>query len=338
MENNMALAAMFLEFCDQYQNASQKKKDFAQEFLNFFDLNLESSLDKKLFNEYVKKAFNHLDTNIFKENPYFKNVKPKERLLDKYELYYQTFTPYKPFICNDISINEEDFAEYSSLGYFSKEFKYLTLAKDNVIWMSITPNEIITMQKSVEEAHGRVLTFGLGLGYYAYMVSIKPNVDKVVVVESDLKIIEIFKKYILPFFPYPQKIEVINEDAFKYLDHVDINSEFDYAFFDIWHSPEDGLLAYLKIKQFEQNKKCQFSYWLEDSLVAMFRRLMLILFSEQLDTKKHDYQKAKTEQDKIINALYEVTKNMEFDTFFEIKEFLKTLSLKKFIDKKDIKL
>ncbi len=338
MENNMAIAAMFLDFCEQYQNTSQKEKDFAGEFLDFFDLDLENSLDEQLFNEYVKKAFTKLDTNVFKDNPYFINVRPKEKLLGNYELYYQTFTPYKPFIYNDVTVNETTFTEYSSLGYFSEEFKYLTLAKDNVIWMSITPNEIITMQKSVEEARGKVLTFGLGLGYYAYMTSIKPNVDKVVIVESDLKIIEIFKKYILPFFPYPQKIEIVKDDAFNYLNHVDINSEFDYAFFDIWHSPEDGLLAYLKIKQYEQNKNCKFSYWLEDSLVAMFRRLMIILFSEQLDTKKHNYQKAKTEQDKIINTLYEVTKDMEFDTIFAIKEFLKTPSLKKSIDKKVIKL
>ncbi len=335
----MAIAAMFLEFCEQYQNDSQKNKDFAREFLDFFDLDLENSLDEQLFNEYVKKAFTKLNTNVFKSNPYFINVQPKEKLLGNYELYYQTFAPYKPFIYNDVTVNETTFAEYSSLGYFEEEFKYLTLAKDNVIWMSITPNEIKTMQKSVEEAHGKVLTFGLGLGYYAYMVSIKPDVDKLVIVESDANIIEIFKKNILPFFPYSQKIEIVKEDAFKYLNRVDINKEFDYAFFDIWHSPEDGLLSYLKIKSYEQNKRCQFSYWLEDSLIAMLRRLMLILFDEQLDkNNKHNYQKAKTEQDKIINALYEATKDMEFATFSELKEFLKTSSLKKFIDKKGLKL
>lgn len=267
------------------------------------------------------------------------NVRPKEKHIGNYELYYQTFVPFKPFIYNDVTINEDNFTEYSSLGYFEKEFKYLTLAKDNVIWMSITPNEIKTMKKSVEEAHGKVLTFGLGLGYYAYMASIKPDVDKLVVVESDENIIEIFKKNILPFFPYPPKIEIVKEDAFKYLERVDINEKFDYAFFDIWHSPEDGLISYLKIKRYEQNKRCKFSYWLEDSLVAMFRRLVLILLEEQLDkNNKQDYQKAKTDQDKIINALYEATKDMEIATFFDIKEFLKTASLKKFIDKKAMKL
>lgn len=339
MQNNMAIANMFLDFCDQYENASQKERDFAREFLNFFDLDLENSLDKKLFNEYVKKSFNKLDTDAFGNNPYFINVRPQEKYIGNYELYYQTFAPYKPFIYNDVTIAETTFSEYSSLGYFDKEFKCLTLAKDNVIWMSITPNEIKTMQKSVEEAHGKVLTFGLGLGYYAYMASIKTNVDKVVIVESDSNIIEIFKKNILPFFPYPPKIEIVKEDAFKYLNRVDINEEFDYAFFDIWHSPEDGLLPYLKIKNYEKNKRCQFSYWLEDSLIAMFRRLTLILLEEQLDkNNKQDYQKAKTDQDKIINALYDSTKEMEFATFFAIKEFLKTASLKKFIDKKAMKL
>ena len=39
--------------------------------------------------------------------------------------------------------------------------------------MTITPDEIETMKEAVDQAFGNVLTFGLGLGYYAYMVSEK---------------------------------------------------------------------------------------------------------------------------------------------------------------------
>lgn len=52
------------------------------------------------------------------------------------------------------------------------------------IWMTITPNEIETMKEAVDKAFGNVLTFGLGLGYYAYMVSEKVNVESITVVEK----------------------------------------------------------------------------------------------------------------------------------------------------------
>ena len=60
--------------------------------------------------------------------------------------------------------------------------------------MLITPNEIETMKKSISEATGNVLTYGLGLGYYAYMVSMKENVESVTIVEKDKEIIDLFKK------------------------------------------------------------------------------------------------------------------------------------------------
>jgi hypothetical protein len=47
------------------------------------------------------------------------------------------------------------------------------LLENDRIWMTITPNEIEIMIKPVDEAFGHVLTYGLGLGYYAYMVSKK---------------------------------------------------------------------------------------------------------------------------------------------------------------------
>lgn len=34
--------------------------------------------------------------------------------------------------------------------------------------MTITPNEIAAMQAALEEVEGKVVTFGLGLGYFAH--------------------------------------------------------------------------------------------------------------------------------------------------------------------------
>ena len=75
--------------------------------------------------------------------------------------------------------------------------------------MTITPNEIETMKEPVDEAFGHVLTFGLGLGYYAYMVSEKENVESITIVETNEDVIDLFNKYILPQFKNAHKIKII---------------------------------------------------------------------------------------------------------------------------------
>ena len=59
--------------------------------------------------------------------------------------------------------------------------------------MSITPNEIETMEEAVKAATGKVIVYGLGLGYYPYMISLKDEVKEIVIVENDIKIINLFK-------------------------------------------------------------------------------------------------------------------------------------------------
>ncbi|SFS94039.1 hypothetical protein [Paenibacillus sp. 453mf] len=58
--------------------------------------------------------------------------------------------------------------------------------------------KIETMKEPVEAAFGNALTFGLGLGYYAYMVSEKDNVKSVTVVEANEHVIRLLKEHILP--------------------------------------------------------------------------------------------------------------------------------------------
>lgn len=70
------------------------------------------------------------------------------------------------------------------------------------------------MKEAVAEAHSNVLTFGLGLGYYAYMISEKNQVEQVTVVENNEDVIQLFQQYILPQFKHSPKITIIRADAF----------------------------------------------------------------------------------------------------------------------------
>lgn len=132
--------------------------------------------------------------------------------------------------------------------------------------MSVTPNEINTMKEPILKAHGKVLTFGLGLGYFAYMVSVKENVESVTIIEKDASVISLFRKCILPQFKYKEKIKIIESDAFEFLNKLK-NGEYDFAFVDIYHDVGDGKEVYLKFKEKETLfSETEFTYWIEKSI------------------------------------------------------------------------
>lgn len=137
------------------------------------------------------------------------------------------------------------------------------------LWMSITPNEIETMKEAVERGFGKVLTFGLGLGYYAYMASQKNNVESITIIENNQDVIELFKSHVLPQFPNAHKIKIIKADAFEYVEKHMTNGKYDFVFADLWHDVSDGIEMYLKMKEYEkQNPDTVFTYWIEKSILC----------------------------------------------------------------------
>ena len=238
------------------------KKEFDFNDLESFKIILTSLLeitDKELIHEFDKIVF-ELDKNKYEDNLYYKNISFKNIKSNKWSFRYESYKAYEAFVFNDLrKINDK---LYPCIGYFKEEYKYPAVLENNREWMLITPNEIETMEKPINEATGNVLTYGLGLGYYAYMVSMKEDVKTVTIVEKDKEIIELFNKYILPQFRFKDKIRIINMDAFEYFKK---NIYYDFVFVDIWHDPSDGIDLYLKFKSLEK-KNIKYSYWIEDTI------------------------------------------------------------------------
>lgn len=238
------------------------KKEFGFNDLESFKIILTSLLeitDKELIHEFDKIVF-ELDKNKYEDNLYYKNISFKNIKSNKWSFRYESYKPYEAFVFNDLrKINDK---LYPCIGYFKEEYKYPAVLENNREWMLITPNEIETMEKPINEATCNVLTYGLGLGYYAYMVSMKEDVKTVTIVEKDKEIIELFNKYILPQFRFKDKIRIINMDAFEYFKK---NIYYDFVFVDIWHDPSDGIDLYLKFKSLEK-KNIKYSYWIEDTI------------------------------------------------------------------------
>ena len=326
---NIAAADGLFNFCFYSADNDFNHNDYAKAIAEYLELNLSNNEDKHFYETRILPSVKEIKVSDYEDNYYRKNIKPQPFKSSGYELTYLTIKPYQLLPYDDIVI-DKDFVEVSRLGYFKDEFKYLAVLKDDVVWMSTDPNEINTMRDSINEAKGHVLAFGLGLGYFPIMCASKESVSDVTIIEKDRAIIEIFKKHILPLFEHKEKIHIIEDDAFSYA-KKDLN-KYDYLFIDIWHNPEDGLPMYLKFKKILKGKKIKTSYWLEKSILAMYRRCLLTVMEESLNgATRLDYLKAKNDYDRIINDLYFKTENRHFSSLNEIKEVLQDKELEKLV-------
>ncbi len=330
-EMNIAAADGLFEYCFYSKDNPSKGDDFSSNAGEFLELNLNDKEDALFYKTRIAPAFKKLDTKDYDIDYYRQNIKPKPFKGNGYELTYLTIKPHQCLPYDDIDISDK-YIEVSKIGYFDEPFSYLAVLKDDVVWMSTDPNEINTMKRAISETKGHVLTFGLGLGYFALMSAKKDDVKDVTIVEKDEAIINIFKKHILPLFEFKEKIHIIHDDAFDYVRKNHLDKMYDYLFIDIWHNPEDGLPLYLKFVRLLKGCNIKVSYWLEKSILAMYRRCLITIIEENMmGYSKKDYLKAKNDYDKIINELYFKTENLKFSSFDEIIEILKDNKLKNLI-------
>ncbi|MBP7460627.1 MAG: hypothetical protein KBA26_05015 [Candidatus Delongbacteria bacterium] len=227
--------------------------------------------DKQLAYEYLRPAVKKLDPKVYGDNPYYRDIRIPDVEIGQWRLTYQSYLPYEAFVYDDIMV-EPDFREIPRIGFFNQEFRFPVVMEHGHEWMAIKPNEIETMQPVIDAVEGDVVTFGLGLGYFTYMASLKENVRHVTVVEHDYHAIRLFETSILPQFLHQDKVEIVTADAFDYLENRMPGRNFDCAFVDLWHDLSDGLNPYLKLKKLERfNRRTKFFYWIEDSLLSGFR-------------------------------------------------------------------
>ncbi len=225
---------------------------------------------KWLEKEYLFKGIKRLSPEEYLKNPYFSNIKIPKIKAGNWDLGYQSYEAYEGFIYKDLEI--KGYTEIPQIGYFDEEFSFPTVYENGREWMAIKPNEIETMKVPIEKARGSVLVYGLGIGYFAYMVSQKESVESVTVVERDGDVISLFESYILPQFPNKAKIKVIKADAFDFAKERMAKGKFDYVFTDLWHDVSDGVDLYVKMKKYEALcPNSHFEYWIERSILSSVR-------------------------------------------------------------------
>lgn len=222
--------------------------------------------DRELMDRYFRPSLRRLDARTFEQNAYYRGILLPNARQGRWTLEHMAYEPYEIFVRDDL-ILLPDGREIPQLGYFDRQFVYPAVLEGGREWMTVTPNEIATMEKAVEEAGGHVVAMGLGLGYFAFMASRKQAVRQVTVVERDADVIALFERHILPQFAHREKVCIVRADAFDFARDMLPGLHADFAFVDLWHDVGDGAELYLRMKSLEgRAEETRFCYWIERSL------------------------------------------------------------------------
>ena len=331
----------YLTYLDNDEISSfNESKDI---FLNSLELDLNDEYTLTKLNHYEVSNIKELDIKDYINDRYYLDIKPKEVKIkmndNSYHLYYKYYKPFNYFLYDEIKVKDKDYKEINSLGYFNTPFKYLVLDKNDETWMSIIPHEINTMKEDISKIKGNIVVYGLGLGYFIYLASLKEDVNKIIVIEKDIEIINIFNKYLLPLFnnKSKDKIIILNDDAFSFNETKLVNNKYianniliNYCYIDIYHNPLDALSSYIRfIKKESKNSNITYLYWIEDSIICYIRRIIISIFEEALSSyDDKDYIDNDDYLNNFMNKLYLYLKTLTFSSFNDVISLLSKESIK----------
>ncbi len=224
---------------------------------------------RELFSEYFLESIRQIDDAELKNNAYYKSISFPNVKRGGIEFRQCKFKPFEAFVSDD-TIMRHDGRIIPQIGFFANEVQYPSIQEDGRIWMTVTPLEINTIQPAIDSAHGHVLAYGLGLGYFAYMAARKASVETVTIVELNENVIDMFNEYLLPqFHECSKKITIIHANAFMYANIEMQKGNIYDEFSDLRHDVYDGEPLYLKMKEFEvYSPNSKFMYWIEKSILC----------------------------------------------------------------------
>lgn len=227
--------------------------------------------DRYLSTAYLRSGIRRLDPQEYRMNPYYRQIRIPEAHFGNWKLTIEKYKPYEAFVCDEIRTDEElkeiHRSDFSIRNFHSRQ----SWRTGRSGWL-LNLNEIETQRQPIARAAGQIVAFGLGMGYYAFMVSEKPEVKTLTIVERDENVIALFREHILPQFPKKEKIDIVRQDAFEFATNCMSDGYYDHAFVDLWHDVSDGYPLYKQMKALEKNSpNTLFSYWIEDSLLSHLR-------------------------------------------------------------------
>lgn len=134
-------------------------------------------------------------------------------------------------------------------------YKRLTHKTRGVV-MSNTPMEVKTNRDAFDQATGRVLVSGLGMGMLLEGLLSKPDVTLVKVIEIDPDVIAL----VAPHFLHDKRFVIVQGDAYAYKPSP--GEKYDYVYHDIWDDiSADNLPLMNKLTRRWQNRTPAQGVW-----------------------------------------------------------------------------
>jgi hypothetical protein len=174
---------------------------------------------------------------------------------------------------------DRELKDWMKLRAMDRDTPAFLLKQDEKDWMIAAPSEAFTNDPPARAAHGRVLTFGLGIGYFPYMVCRNPAVTSLTVVEKAPEVIRLFEEGIRPQLDIPRPLTLLQGDAGQYWNQAFLQN-FDFIYVDIWQSSEDGLVWMDRLLEQAHPRDEALAFWIEDSCLEPLRTQLFLHMAE----------------------------------------------------------
>ena len=223
----------------------------------------------------------------FASDPYLRDVKLNNANAGEYRFGQIAFMPGQLFFYNTPKRVMPRTVELPRVAYLEEKALFPAVLKDRRAARSVTPNEIITVAPHIKAARGNVLALGGGMGYFAYMASLKPEVQSVTVIEKDPALVELLEEHILPQLQTADKIRVLEDDPCEFI------SDLEDDIYDCCFLNYGDIGTYLSVvKECRRFKNMKTTYWIEDafciSLITFVYLEILGTFNRAAGMKEPD--------------------------------------------------
>lgn len=300
---------------------------------------IQKLMKKAGFFEYQKPVEQwpslFISSNEYMNRPYHKSIKLNKINSEEFTYQTQMVNANELFSLSSIQFDpKRELNDSMRLVALDEPMEVTILYQHNEVWMLDVPSEAETIDPIAKKAHGNVLTFGLGIGYFPFMAMLNSNVKSITVIEKSKSVIELFNQSLKPQFPNTIPLTIIEGDAFDYWKE-DVLNQYDSVFVDIWKSNDDGLVLIEKLLESYLPDYDKVDFWIETSCLEIIPTLILLYF-ESISRNKHaktydkDYQRILR---KIDTYFRKIDENIE-DVFvlknymYDIKIHRKILSIK----------
>lgn len=119
----------------------------------------------------------------------------------------------------------------NSMGRYTPAGTYTGLKQGSTLWMSDTPDERCDHVEPVQRAKGTCLVGGLGIGLVVNAMLLKPEVERVIVVEIQKEVIHLVAPHYYKKFG-EERLDVIHADVLEWKPPRDVR--FEVCWWDIW--------------------------------------------------------------------------------------------------------